>query len=332
MHTEKIKWLHLSDFHVGQDDYGQTQLFKSILKHVSEQKERGITPDYIFVTGDLAYKGAASEYIKFNTDFLEPLQKIIGNGIENRTFTVPGNHDVDRNKASGFSAEKFLNSSNNYFNPTQEGMEQRKPIFERFKGFADFDLTPTLGEWITSSEGAYSFEENIKGVNVGIVGINTAWLSEKINEAKMLSPGKFIVENILSKVDKNDLVIVLGHHPLDWFAEGHRRPIESLFGKNNVLYLHGHLHDVWVTPQYGGGHMFLPIQCGAAFQAREDGFYKNGLLWTEVDITSGLISLQPWTWNTVHQEWGINSEAFPSVNKKGDFWEFLLPTKKNFLQ
>jgi calcineurin-like phosphoesterase family protein len=320
-----INWLHLSDFHVGQDGYGQKQLFKELLSHVREQKSKGVVPDYVFITGDLAHYGLQAEYEVFNESFLDPLQKLIGNNIIERTFSVPGNHDVNRRKAPGFSQDKFLNTQNQYFDPTAEGLGARSTILERFAAFSANDQTPMLGEWINSAEGAYHFIDVTR--SLGIVGINTAWLCEGDKDEKHLSPGKPLVENALENIKDCSIKIVLGHHPLDWFATEHRRQIEALFGKNNVIYLHGHLHESWVAPQYGSGQPFLSIQSGAAFQAREHPIYKNGLLWASIDLKDDIIKLQPRSWNTNNQDWSI-SEAFPENNRNGDIWEFALPGKK----
>lgn len=325
MSSKGITWLHLSDFHVGQDEYGQKQLFKEIISHVKNQKERGITPDYVFITGDLANKGLKSEYELFNESFLLPLQKEIGNAIEERTFTIPGNHDVNRAVTPGFSQEKFLNTQNQYFDPTEVGKELRKQVYHRFDAFRENDLTLMLGEWIISKDGAYYFID--KQRDLGIVGINTAWLCEGDEDLNKLSPGKSLVQDALNQIQDCRIKVVLGHHPLDWFAADHRKQIEAQFGIHNVIYLHGHLHQAWLAPQYGSGRPFLAIQSGAAFQAREHSIYRNGLLWGEIDLEEDVIRLQPRNWNENHQDWSL-SDAFPDIIRKGDFWEFDLPSKK----
>ena len=48
-----IRWLHLSDFHVGKDDYAQKRLFEKILEHIAERE----APDLVSVTGDIANNG-----------------------------------------------------------------------------------------------------------------------------------------------------------------------------------------------------------------------------------------------------------------------------------
>jgi hypothetical protein len=58
-------WLHLSDFHVGQDIYGQKQLFKYIHQEIIKKRDQGLHPDIIFITGDVANSGRVEEYEEF---------------------------------------------------------------------------------------------------------------------------------------------------------------------------------------------------------------------------------------------------------------------------
>jgi len=89
-----IRWLHLSDFHVGSDGYAQKRLFEKIVEHVKEQKNKGFIPDLIFFTGDIANKGLKDEYQVFNTSFLNPLLQVVGgDSWHGRLFCVPGNHE-----------------------------------------------------------------------------------------------------------------------------------------------------------------------------------------------------------------------------------------------
>jgi len=52
-----IKWLHLSDFHVGKDNYGQRKLFSQIHQNVAARIAKGFIPDFVFLSGDIANKG-----------------------------------------------------------------------------------------------------------------------------------------------------------------------------------------------------------------------------------------------------------------------------------
>ena len=88
-----IRWLHLSDFHVGKDAHGQHRLFKELLAHTQRRVDKGEGPDMVFITGDIAQAGKAEQYETFVDEFLEPLSGIISSEAAKRLFLVPGNHD-----------------------------------------------------------------------------------------------------------------------------------------------------------------------------------------------------------------------------------------------
>jgi hypothetical protein len=328
MSTGKIRWLHVSDFHVGKDDYATRAMFASIVEHAEAQVATGAAPDFIFITGDLANRGTANEYARFNQDFLAPLQAVFGDAIKSRTFSVPGNHDVDRTKHQAFDRQEILRPDSRYFDPTVEGQSLREFLFPRFKAYVENDLTCGRGQWVLSPEGAFTQQLECAGTSIGIACINTAWLCKDDHDHRLLSPGKGLLESALQKVRACRLRIVLGHHPLDWFGPDERRRISALLGKAGVVYLHGHMHTAWSEPAYGGGHGFLAVQCGAGFQAREGEIWKNGILWGEIDLERNVLRLQPREWSADHQDWGLAAGAFPENHRHSDWWEFPLPHVK----
>ena len=330
MNSRTIRWLHLSDFHVGKDDYAQRRMFERIIENAEAKKGGGFMPDFLFITGDLANKGKAEEYGLFNKEFLEPLQKALGEGISSRTFAIPGNHDVDRTKNQAFDRSEIADPKAKYFDPTEDGKVLRQLLLPRFKSFAENGRTLPKDLWCSSPEGAFGHIEVVRGIKVGIVGINTAWLSKDDNDREKLTPGKPLLEHALGKLSDCAIRIVLGHHPLDWFLPTERKMIESLLGKSSALYLHGHLHNTWAAPGYGGGHHFLAVQSGACFQAREGEIWRNGLIWGRVCLVRNVLTLQPWEWNADHQDWTLVADAFPNVCRraKSDVWEWPLPGDK----
>lgn len=68
-------------------------MFEAIVAAV---KRREPKPDFVFFTGDLAFSGTKAEYDLLRDRFLNPLRKALPDGCP--IFTVPGNHDVDRNR------------------------------------------------------------------------------------------------------------------------------------------------------------------------------------------------------------------------------------------
>lgn len=325
--TKTIRWLHLSDFHVGKDDYASRKMFEYIIEHVQEQKARGFTPDFLFLTGDLANNGLQAEYEVFWLEFVDPLQTAIGGEISQRTFAVPGNHDVNRKEHPAFSPDEINAPNSRYFDPTDEGMTLRKILAPRFKAYIENDITQTAGAF-SDANGAFAQIVSVRGVQVGVVGINTAWISKDDKDERRLSPGKSLLESALNEIKSANLHIVLGHHPVSWLYPDQQKPIHSLLGKHNVLYLHGHLHEAWAEPNYGGGYPYLAIQAGAGFQARENEKWRNGLVWGEADLDIGEVKLQAWRWTPGQQAWTPASEAFHASNLRESWWHYELPHAK----
>src|SRR6478736_1125305 len=97
-----VRWLHLSDFHVGKDEEAQRGFFDKIHNHVVQWVTENGAPDLIFITGDLAQSGKPSEYSIFYDEFLLPLQDALGGGWAGQILTIPGNQDIDREQNQAF--------------------------------------------------------------------------------------------------------------------------------------------------------------------------------------------------------------------------------------
>lgn len=165
---DPLRWLHISDFHTGKDPFGQQQLFKYLLKEIQTRVTQQLRPDFIFITGDIANKGKVREYETFLEQFLLPLLDLLGNDYLSRVFIIPGNHDVDREKAPGVDTYTVLSRISRYLDPTQEGLDLRRNLLSRFEAFAD-DLD--CG-WLFSKEGVNVKVIQEKNVALGLLCLN----------------------------------------------------------------------------------------------------------------------------------------------------------------
>nr|VFJ47573.1 MAG: 3',5'-cyclic AMP phosphodiesterase CpdA [Candidatus Kentron sp. DK] len=316
-----LRWLHLSDFHTGRDDYGQLQLFDSILKHVDQRiKEQG-APDRVFITGDIADRASPEQYDKFAEEFLLPLADRVG---EKQILLVPGNHDVDREQQKYFSRDEIRRSAE-FFDPTPKGAAEREDLLARFAAYREHCQLLDKDDWLAGEAGCLLHRQEINGIDVGILGLNTAWLTKDKADQGQLTPGKALVEKGLEAISDTKVKIVLGHHPLDWLHPDDRKPIEALFGQHQVLYLHGHMHQNDAGITHGAGNLFLALQSGAAFQAREDEKWVNRLLWAELEPEARELAVEPWKWHKGHQEWKLDFEAFSEQYRQSDRWLLPLP-------
>jgi len=326
-----IRWLHLSDFHTGKDDYAERRIFGQICDHVDAITKGGFKLDLIFMTGDIADKGSVEQYKTFNDEFLERLYDVVGIDYLDKTYIVPGNHDVQRQVLPGFDREFIASPQTHFFDANQEGEKLRtQQLFPRFKGFAENISTKVSKLWLESQQGSFAdVIETNGGSYIGIVGINSAWLSKDEHDRHNLTPGIFLLEDTLKSLPKCDVYVVLGHHPIDWFLDEETDAIRRILGQYNAIYLHGHLHRARVTPEDGAGRGFLNVQCGAAFQIRDrvNEPWVNGLLWGALDIDNRQLMLQARNWDPVNG-WPTTGNAFPDIRKipGADWWLFPLPT------
>lgn len=322
-----LRWLHLSDFHTGKDKYGQIQLFDSIIEHIELKIKANQKPDIVFITGDVADKGTKEQYELFYNSFILPLIDLLGDTT--KVFMVPGNHDVDRLQARAVKRYGVTNDIPEFFDPDNKGLHERKILFPRFENYFHADMHAWLtvsADWLFSEEGYFIYTHEQSDNKIGILGVNTAWLSEGESDRHHLSPGKALIEAGLKKLEGCKFKIVLGHHPLDWYDED-SLPIRALFGKKSVIYLHGHLHKNSGGQEKGAGRKFLTIESGATFQARESEIWINRLLWCDLDLTNGNVRLHPLQWSKNNQEWALDGLAYPEEYRKPgtDYWE--LPLK-----
>ncbi len=149
-------------------------------------------------------------------------------------------------------------------------------------------------------------------------------------DKEKLTPGLQLVESALDnhEIKACEFRIVLGHHPLHWLIEQDARRLRTLFGRHQVVYLHGHMHRAEGRREDGAGESFLVFQAGAAFQARDDEPWRNGLLWGELDCSKHELRLSPRFWNPDNMDWPIETGRFPEIKRvpNSDWWAYELPT------
>lgn len=325
-----MRWLHCSDFHIGKDRTAQEKLTSRIIDHVEKEVSKGFIPDFVFVTGDIANRANKNEYKNFRNEFFLPLKKVLGESWEGKIIVIPGNHDVDRTQNDTFDRNIPLDAKSPFFDPDKQGKTKREILMPRFKAYRQGSFSNIPGDWVSNPEGAFAEVYDFQDVQVGVVGINTAWLSKDGHDRHQLTPGIPLVEAALVKVKDCQICFVLGHHPLNWLHEENAQRLKALFGLHGVIYLHGHMHQADGSREDGAGNDFLVFQAGAAFQARDGEPWKNGLLWGKIDLSTGSALLSPRFWNPTNYDWPIETGRFPENRRKPgqDWWEYPLPSNR----
>ena len=191
--------------------------------------------------------------------------------------------------------ERIRRRAEHLFYPDNNGAHCRKEIIPRFSSYIKHDLSDFTrsngNHWLESNNGSVAHRCSIDGQEIkAFSGLNTAWFSDiDVPTCKTdcdrfeITPGKMLVEQGLAELSDCAFVIVLGHHPIDWFDRKEVSAVRTLFGKHNVLYLHGHLHKTMNNLDEGAGFNFRVMQSGAAFQAAEHEIWVNRLLTSRVE-------------------------------------------------
>jgi predicted MPP superfamily phosphohydrolase len=244
MSASEITILHLSDIHFKKkkeekkSSFRQDVLNKMIAAIESHIKEHD-KPNFVAVTGDIAFFGKESEYKEALT-FFDQLKALLPE--ETVFLPVPGNHDVDRDQV-----DEFFSLHQNIVNKelTDKFLENKKKIKEiihvKFKAFKKFSNKLHL-ELYKSPED-YFWVRNFEEKNVTFLGLNSAWSSEGDYDRFNIALGYPQVMAALEKSKTPNRVILMHHPRVNWLKDMQygKCPVE-LFNNCRLL-LHGHDHS-----------------------------------------------------------------------------------------
>lgn len=263
-----MKILQISDIHWtkrrhwNEDFAGMKSKF---LEDIKEYIEADNEIDYIFICGDIAFKGIKEEYDKALAYIDKICEKV--NCTREEVFVVPGNHDLNRN-AEGSQVREMLDASltftpnnNHFFDDVvlKNGL-LRKDLFAAFTDYNKFAseffcqeelmnkcLKCSYDDTIEDNGKLFYLERLTKKVgdfSVSIRGVNTAlncdgwdWNEECKEGHKQFLPRRAYV---MEKEEKQELRIIMGHHPLDFLVSS--KEIKEYLDNHYHIQLFGHVH------------------------------------------------------------------------------------------
>ncbi len=297
-----FSWLHLSDWHIGHKDEtrGWETLKETLLTDLREHQappERqaghlaGVSfhPNAIFVTGDIAFQAATSEYDEAEK-LLQEIWKITGLS-KAETFIVPGNHDVDRKAV----VDNYLYSLayDRLADPTLEDDEWLKSLNQLWR-------QTSLRQWMQDKFAHYlEFVKRctdtppgqlyyaqslaVGDKRVGILGLNSALMSWKDGEdhQRCLWIGRPQINEVHKSLGREEAAyIALVHHPHETL-----HPCDSSWDwleEKCAIVLHGHMHKVKAVRTQQPDRDSLCLPGGAV--------YEKGL-WNSQHYTYGQFDL-----------------------------------------
>ncbi len=264
-----IRWLHLTDLHVGMSDQDwlwprMQDKFREDLQRIHETARPW---DLVLFTGDLVQKG--TEYAKLEDKFrdlwawFEELQP----GRPPQLLAVPGNHDLQRPEPTKAAVDVLENWSHRpdvrerFWN--SEGDESRQVVQT---AFADYDKwwrnTPRrpAGVRYGMLPGDFSCTITQGDLRLGIVGLNSAFLqlTNKTDYRNRLAlhPKQFQEACGVDGVrwaKSHHACFLLTHHPPEWLNDESRQHLDEEIIESFCLHLSGHNHEPYVRQEFAGG-------------------------------------------------------------------------------
>lgn len=243
---EHLTILHLSDPQFGKNHrFGSDEPFDTLFERLKEdllklRAEKGLVPDLVVVTGDLAEWGLKSEFEQA-LDFLLRLCDLLEFG-RNRVAVIPGNHDINRKACAAYFA-------------ACEGDEHKplKPYWPKWKHYLGF-----LESFYRDCPGVQFTEElpwslfEMPELRVVVAGLNSTMVESHldtdhrgwIGEAQL----RWFRDRLEKFRERGWLRIGAVHHNVVRGAEDDDENLRDapamrrVLGQHLNLVLHGHTH------------------------------------------------------------------------------------------
>lgn len=247
--------LHLTDLHYSERGKNPTKLVQAITAKIKEER---IHIDFVFFTGDIVNIGDdKAQYSQAIHLLFDSLQSELG--VEPNNFIIcPGNHDIDRNKISKslrayFNAEIKDNDQLNRFYRTKDNDYQNSlaPL-SPYRKFADEFYIDKKANELNDIFSIHHREYN--GKIVSIVCVYTPWLSALFGDedkGNLLLP-TYMMSELIDKIKKSDVKIILMHHPVYFLKEYNAYEVENMIYSNFKMLFSGHIHKISSMSRHSG--------------------------------------------------------------------------------
>lgn len=299
---DSFAWLHLSDLHASDgDDYEPSLVVDALVRSIPKLLADRWAPDAIFLTGDVATRGASPEY-SVAEDYLGRILEAVDLNPQH-LFLVPGNHDVDR--ASGRWLMRTLESekqSVEYFGQTPLPHAVKLAEFREWsQRYLGFDRAPTLAGGVEPPE----FIEHQDSL-VAVLKLNSTFFCWDDHDKGKLWLGRRTLAPHLEEIKARspDLSIGLIHHPLDWLHPLEVRPVKVALGRQLDILLRGHLHQPSAVTHHSQSGSLLERAAGALYQTRE---YENTAMLARFDFTSRCLEILHLVYVDENESWTIDT-------------------------
>lgn len=280
----RIRWIHLSDLHLGNDEAVDTILMREKLPNYIANHFQKF--DYMFCTGDVK---------EWNTDFSQAPQyltllcEVAGVPLEN-LYIVPGNHDVEIGGDDRAAViEKITDWESDEYDSkigviSKTDMTLLRSGQSTFNAFISEFLGAERAEKYTSPHFIITTE------HLNILHLDSTITYGKGHNRDFVI-GTHALIDALAKRDKTKPTIILTHYSFDFLTQNERNEVENILDSCHVqLWLAGHEHENLIRRQRD---KFIECQCGnLALQKGARSCFLTGEL--DLDTGEGKITVHAW--------------------------------------
>ena len=316
-----LTWLHLSDWHQGGDEFDRKVVLEKLVEDIRKRKD--INPNlevvnFIVFSGDLAFSGKPNQYEEAKSEFLQQILEECDLDARH-LFIVPGNHDMDIDEFKLLPSELLKSlTSDEQVQRWLTNVRYRSKLLEPFKAFSDFvkDFTGQESPEYACVKRLDDFAEK----PILLLGLNSAWMCRRnqcingvFNDYGSALIGEPQIHECFNKINTEDIVIAVFHHPFEWLAEFDRNRIEAQLRKKCNFILNGHLHKPKIQFDFGGtlGNSVI-IPTGACYNKRTqvNPHYVNSYNFSHLDFDRKDCIVFLRCWSDKRTEWIKDTESY----------------------
>ncbi len=268
--TVVLRIVHVSDIHFhGHASGWDANLDQraELVRDLKSQVDTGGKVDAVLVGGDIAFSGHEDEY-KTAEAWLGQLVGVCGGIGMDRVWTVPGNHDVDRDiLAASMPALEFRKQLRDLPHATAADEYLRKSLtidptadsfFAPLGAYNEFarrymcHSRPATPHWIDHST------LTLDGRPVHITGLNSSMNSDKHDSGYRDPDGNrhLVLGTLQCQLSRehDPIHVVLAHHPPEWIRDW---AVVEPYLRRGHLWIFGHEHTYGSAQSVEGGSVQL---------------------------------------------------------------------------
>lgn len=218
-----IRWLHISDLHLGDEDVSSSSMRDDLLTFLSEQDKPF---DYIFLTGDIRSAGPRyAGYTPEMADYIKRICDVCHIPVE-QLFIVPGNHDIDRDADGRDEAiRRVMFQRNGYYDPYFGiiNPEDLECIRDGQKSFRDFLSKIYSDDRLACYSNPQAPHFVVETEDFNILHLDSTISYTKDQEAVDLIVGMEKLCQTLKGLNDRKPTIVLTHYPFTSLLQDERK-------------------------------------------------------------------------------------------------------------